>query len=65
MNLTSVSINSSWRPPEEADPERPWGGHYRNLNYVPWYARMPFEERMGPPFPTAPRSKNSCILTAQ
>jgi hypothetical protein len=39
MNLTSVSIDSSWRPPEEADPERPWGGHYRDLNYVPWYAR--------------------------
>jgi hypothetical protein len=35
MNLTSVSIDSSWRPPEEADPERPWGGHYRDLNYVP------------------------------
>lgn len=28
------------------DPERPADGHYYDLNYVPWYAKMPSAERL-------------------
>ncbi len=30
----------------EDDPERPRTGTYLDLNYVPWYARMTFKERI-------------------
>jgi hypothetical protein len=37
--VADVFINSD-------DPERPFDGHYYDLNHVPWYARTPYEERI-------------------
>jgi hypothetical protein len=31
---------------DSGDPERPYNGHYFDLNCVPWYARMTFAQRL-------------------
>ena len=36
----------TWQEVANSDPERPADGHYYDLNNVPWYARMPFTDRI-------------------
>jgi hypothetical protein len=44
--VESVVSVDDWRELANSDPERPADGHYTDLNRVPWYARMTFEQRL-------------------
>jgi hypothetical protein len=44
--MNNIMVDTALPFEAEPDPERPFDAYYSNLNRVPWYARMPFAERI-------------------